>query len=294
MNCRICSNSEGHKAHRAREMMFGLRDEFDYIECSQCGTVQIAEIPDLEKYYPPNYLSFDAESPVGRSPMHRLAAQFVGRYYLTGRGLIGKLLTRIEPRFGNHYPESIRRPDLGLRWDSRILDFGCGAGRLLRSLHHFGFTRLTGADAFIRGDIEYPEGVRILKRSLAELEGPFDLIMLHHSFEHLPEPAAELSQIRRLLTDKGACLIRVPVAAFAWEEYGTNWVQMDPPGIYISSPKKRCGSLPGKPVSRSRMSNMTRPGSSFGEANSIRETSRLFPRAATGVFLRPQYLPANS
>jgi SAM-dependent methyltransferase len=238
MNCRICSNSEGNKTHRAREMMFGLRDEFDYIECSQCGTVQIAEIPDLEKYYPPNYLSFDAESPVGRSPMHRLAAQFVGRYYLTGRGLIGKLLTRIEPRFGNHYPESIRRPDLGLRWDSRILDFGCGAGRLLRSLHHFGFTRLTGADAFIRGDIEYPEGVRILKRSLAELEVPFDLIMLHHSFEHLPEPAAELSQIRRLLTDKGACLIRVPVAAFAWEEYGTNWVQMDPPRhLYLFTEK---------------------------------------------------------
>ena len=238
MKCRICSNREGNKTHRAREMMFGLRDEFDYIECAACGTVQIAEIPDLEKYYPPNYLSFDAESPVGRTPFHRAAARFVGEYYLTGRGLLGKLLTRIEPRFGNHFPASMREVDLGLTPDSRILDFGCGAGRLLQSLHYFGFRDLTGADAFIESDIEYQTGVKIQKRPLSDLEGPFDLVMLHHSFEHLPDPAAELREIKRLLAPDGNCLIRIPVAAFAWEKYGTNWVQMDPPRhLYLFTEK---------------------------------------------------------
>ena len=237
MQCRICSNTDGNILHRAREMMFGTREEFDYLECGDCGTLQIIEIPkDLAKYYPSNYLSFDAESPVGRTALHRLAARFVGRYYLTGRGAIGKLLTRLEPRFGSHYPESIRRADLALNWNSRILDYGCGAGRLLLSLHHFGFRDLTGADAFIEGDIEYPSGVKVLKKPLSELSGPFDLIMLHHSFEHLPEPRKELREIKRLLAPGGTCLIRIPVAAGAWKEFGTDWVQMDPPRhLYLYS-----------------------------------------------------------
>jgi len=29
-----------------REMMYGFRDEFIYIECSECGCLQIAEIPE--------------------------------------------------------------------------------------------------------------------------------------------------------------------------------------------------------------------------------------------------------
>jgi hypothetical protein len=61
--CRICGNFDDNKIYTAREMMFGFRDEFDYIECSKCGCVQIVEIPkNINKYYPPNYYSYQFKS----------------------------------------------------------------------------------------------------------------------------------------------------------------------------------------------------------------------------------------
>ena len=37
-------------------MMFGLREEFEFFECGNCGCVQIAEVPaNLAKYYPEEY-----------------------------------------------------------------------------------------------------------------------------------------------------------------------------------------------------------------------------------------------
>jgi hypothetical protein len=53
--------------------------------------------------------------------------------------------------------------------------------------------------------------------------------MLHHSFEHLADPKGSLSEIHRLLKADKFALIRIPVVNFAWEKYGVNWVQIDPP-----------------------------------------------------------------
>ncbi len=227
--CRICGNGNDNREVTAREMMFGTREEFEYLECSDCGTVQILEVPDLSRHYPADYLSFDSEVLIAQTAARRLAAPFVGKYLLTGNSAIGKWILNRKPWLAGYFPESLRRSDLGINFDSRILDFGCGTGSLLQTLHYFGFRNLTGADAFIENDIAYPTGVKIYKRSLEELDQKFDLIMLHHSFEHLPDPADSLTQIKRLLADGAHCLIRVPIVNFAWEKYGTNWVQMDPP-----------------------------------------------------------------
>lgn len=227
--CRGCGNASGNAEHIAREMMFGTRDEFVYCECAKCGTLQIKEIPELAKYYPDNYLSFNSETPVGRTAIHRFAARAIGQYFVEGRGFAGKLLSRKRPGFAGNFPAALRDPELGLTFDSRMLDFGCGKGQLLQTLHYFGFRDLTGADAFIEGDIELPTAVRILKRPLSELEPAFDLIIMSHSFEHLPDPKAALRDAFRLLRPGGHLLISMPVINFAWEKYGTDWVQLDAP-----------------------------------------------------------------
>jgi SAM-dependent methyltransferase len=231
ISCRICGNSEENRIHIAREMMFGTRDEFNYLECAGCGTVQIVEVPELGRYYPPDYysLSEDKELNIATTFRRRLAAKLIGKHLVTGRSWLGARLAARRPYIVDEFPRSLREPILRLRRESRVLDFGCGYGQMLQTLHYFGFRHLTGADAFIETDIIYPFGVKILKRTLAELEPAFDLIMLHHSFEHLPDPRHTLSQLHRLLDDDGAVLIRLPLASFAWEKYGVNWVQLDPP-----------------------------------------------------------------
>lgn len=227
--CRVCGNASENAEHTAREMMFGTRDEFTYIECTQCETLQIKDIPELAKYYPENYLSFTSETPVGRTALHRFAAGEIGKFLVEGRGLTGRALAKLRPGFAGNFPAMLREPGLGISFDSRILDFGCGKGQLLQTLHYFGFRDLTGADAFIEGDIELPPGVRILKRPLSELEPAFDLIIMSHSFEHLPDPKAALRDAFRLLRPGGHLLIAMPVINFAWEKYGTDWVQLDAP-----------------------------------------------------------------
>lgn len=228
--CRVCGNAENNRTLTAREMMFGSREEFDYTECAACGAVQISDIPsDLARHYPSDYLSFNARAVIAETAARRVAARFAGKYLLSGNSLLGKFIVEKKPWISGHFPPSLRAYPIGLSFDSRILDFGCGTGSLLRSLYYFGFRHLTGADAFIESDIQYPKGVTILKRRLDELKPGFDLIMLHHSFEHLPEPQLALEQIRRLMHEESYCLIRMPVLNLAWEKYRTNWVQMDPP-----------------------------------------------------------------
>jgi SAM-dependent methyltransferase len=228
--CRICANSSDLRVHTAREMMFGSREDFEYIECGGCGTLQIAELPtDLARHYPPDYMPSAAAVPVGETMARRIAARFAGRYLATGRGRIGKWVVRRKPWLAEHFPPSLRDPLLQLGFSSRILDVGCGRGSLLRSLHHFGFRSLAGADKFIPHDLHFPEGITVRKCGIHEIEGRYDLVMLHHSFEHLKDPAGSLAALKDLLAPGGTCLVRMPLKARAWEVYGTDWVQLDPP-----------------------------------------------------------------
>lgn len=229
--CQICGNAENNRLHKAREMMFGTRDEFDYLECASCGTIQICEIPDLSRYYPKDYYSLNSDKNGGfeNRPRIRLAARFLGNYLLNRKNFISQLIARKQSWLDSFFPSYLKEPLLELNFRSRILDFGCGTGKLLQTLYYYGFRDLTGADAFIEDDIFYPNGVKIYKLPLSEIEPFFDLVMLHHSFEHLPNPLESLRQIYKLLPPGKFCLIRIPLAAFAWEKYGVNWVQLDAP-----------------------------------------------------------------
>lgn len=238
-SCRVCGNSANNRIHNLREMMFATHETFDYLECGECGTLQIIKIPDLSRYYPPDYYSFDSgsENFSGANLKRHLIKRFLRCYFIYKKNLTGNFgetegwikSNRCEPL--NYFPP-------GLRFQSKILDFGCGAGQLLQDLHYFGFSNLTGADAFIKEDIFYPDGVKIYKRRLDEFEPFFDFIMFHHSFEHLPEPSETLEQVYNLLARDKFCLIRIPVVNFAWEKYGIHWVQLDPPRhLYLFSEK---------------------------------------------------------
>lgn len=212
-------------------MMLGTRDVFEYLECRECGTLQLIDVPYLPRYYPDTYLSLgDAENvDLSRTSTRRIAARMTGRYLVTGRGWAGKFILRLKPWVAFHYPFHDKPEELKLTLDSKILDFGCGTGHLLQSLHYFGFRSLTGADIFIKTDIEYSTGVKIWKRGLSEIEPYFDLVMLNHSFEHLPNPKEALLEIRRTIVSGDYVLIRMPVVGDTWRRYGTDWIQLDPP-----------------------------------------------------------------
>ena len=220
--CGICGNSSGNRVHEAREMMFGLRDRFRYLECGRCGCVALMDIPpDMGRYYPPDYYSLQKHGRVAEYLRRRWAAYAYGRFCVFGWAF-SKFC------FPNEAVRSVRRLNPAPDW--RILDVGCGSGNLLRDLQYLGFKNLAGVDPFIARDLHYPGGLTIYKRELGEMKGEYDLIMLHHSFEHMNAPLKVIQTLKSMLRPRGTIILRIPVASsLAWKSCGVNWFNMDPP-----------------------------------------------------------------
>lgn len=229
--CAICGNRRDNQIHVAREMMFGSREEFRYLECGNCRCLHLIDMPkDMSKYYPENYYSL--------APGGGLVAVIEGRWAAYAHGKASLTGWLVDQLLGPHPTmTAIRRA--GIPLEARVLDVGCGAGWLIRDMKRFGYENVSGIDPYINSDLRGKDGVVVLKRSLKDMTGEFDMIMLHHSFEHIADQAGALKEIRRLLSPRGRVLIRVPIAdSFAWRHYGVNWIHLDAPRhCFLHSPR---------------------------------------------------------
>ena len=234
--CRACLSASKTDVLAVRENMFGLLADFDYSVCAGCGSLTLISLPeDMSAYYPTNYYSvdLDPERALG-APGVRQFAQLVIGSVLWGRGLVSGTATAVVPRRQLRtlvsVLRSIRRAGLVNGRQSRILDVGCGSGMLVFALGLAGVKDVTGVDPFLSGERDLSTGGRLRQQDLSEVEGRFDLIMFHHSFEHLPDPEASLREALGRLTPGGRVLIRMPTpSGQAFETYGAAWVQLDAP-----------------------------------------------------------------
>jgi len=229
--CRICGNAANNTRYRVREMLHGTREGFEYFQCSACGCLQITAVSDdLARHYPSDYQAYKDYTRKAHSKFRRFFDSRRARYELTGEGWMGRFLAQLYP-----VPDYVRWcRKMGVRQDAKVLDVGCGNGRLLSRMLVGGFTHLRGIDPFIRENIVFDQNAIIYKQDLpahiATSGKKYDLVMLHHSFEHMDNPRQVLAWCSELLADDGWLLIRVPlVDSEAWERYRENWFALDPP-----------------------------------------------------------------
>jgi len=234
--CKVCGNAENNKLFVAQELQLGIKDEFDYFECSSCGCLQIKKVPeDMGKYYPSNYYSFRTN---GNSKIS-LTKKILSRISRFGMSCKINNTNPVTHFIGNKvYPYNKWIIKDLINFNSSILDIGCGGGHLLMKLQNFGFKNLTGADPFIQDTVTHNQGLVIYKKSIYELTGQYDFIMMHHSFEHMDRPVEIFEEINRLLRPGASALIRIPLAgSYVWEKYGIHWVQLDAPRhFYLHTP----------------------------------------------------------
>lgn len=226
--CRMCGSKVPGKSLSVREMMYGSREAFDYVECSSCASLQIRDIPsDLSRHYPDDYYSMD-ESGAGRSRLARGRSWLVRRLYQTYTADIG-VLRKLLP--APHRGDVAALAAAGVRKSDSILDVGCGAGaEFLRLLAKLGFTRLQGADPFIEQDEIRHGSVVVRKRFVKDIDERFDVVTMNHSLEHVPDPAVDLTHVARILKPNGKAIVRIPtVSSTAYDVYQADWVQLDAP-----------------------------------------------------------------
>jgi len=212
--------------------MFGLRQEFTYLECSGCGVLILANPPhNLSDHYPKEYYSF-----------------------ATTNGLTGKLksfglsLGRLGLRQLIHSIVPMPTVDLIYRLhitpDMKILDVGGGSGKRVKELRQAGCRHALCIDPFTLQESTYCR-----KTTLSEIEGTWDRIMFHHSFEHIEDQLGTLSEVRNKLSPGGICLIHVPIATWAWRHYGVDWVQLD-------APRHMCIHTPGSMAKAAQLAGL--------------------------------------
>jgi len=230
--CRICKNHKDNKRYLIKEMLFGTRDVFEYFQCNVCGCLQIAEIPDnIEKYYPEKYYSFSDFSSIANLKFNKL--RYSLDIHVNNRPIVSYVLKLVRKVFkpSKHLTWAV---NANLTFESKILDVGCGHGKVLLKMNSGGFQNCLGLDPYIPEDLSYPNGVKVLKLDLPEFSQKtsekFDLIMFNHSLEHMEDPSFMISTAKRMLEADGKILIRVPVAdSFLWKHYKEDWFGIDAP-----------------------------------------------------------------
>lgn len=230
--CLICQNTQDNTTYTVTELQLGLGDPFLYQRCGACGTMQLLNPPeDFSRYYPnEDYYSFNLKKKKNNSDALRKAKT---SYLLYGKNkMIGGLLS-IGYKMPEYYHWMIGTK---AKRDDAILDVGCGNGSLLSNLATLGFTNLTGIDPFINEGVTLGT-VSILKKEIYDLDGSFDVIMMHHSLEHMFEPLRAVQKAYALLKKDGVLLVRIPIMGnYGWQQYGTFWCGLDAPRhIFIPS-----------------------------------------------------------
>jgi hypothetical protein len=227
--CKVCASGTVAQACIARDMMFGMDGTFIYGECAECHSLQLLNIPDsLSAYYPANYYAHGTAQPLVRpSAARRLLQSRRFLYALYGRDFLGWAASRIGALYFDYDLDWFRYG--GVSPSSAILDVGCGEGALLRALYTNGFRNLHGIDPYLTTEVDQP-GLRIQRKSLAQADGTFTMVMAHHALEHMADPLEALLHMKRLCRAGGSILLRLPVAnCRSWLKYKANWFALDAP-----------------------------------------------------------------
>ncbi len=245
--CALCETRTTTLRVKQRDINLELNVEpFTIVQCDGCGLLYLNPRPtkaEIHAYYPSEYYPLE-ETKVRRSIdlfFKRLSSvqkkairEEFYNYPAPQRSGLQRLLRRLVlyPEYW-HLRFSGRDP-LPFRGEGRILDVGCGPGKLLRVLREQGWD-VYGVD-FSPLAVEYARSKHNLNVTLGELatagykDNFFDVVMFSHSLEHIYEPVETLREVHRILRPGGLLMICIPNAgSLEARVFGKWWVQWDVP-----------------------------------------------------------------
>lgn len=187
MRCPLCEHSDSAMvATLAR-----AGHEFTIRQCAACAHRYTHPVPapeDFSLFYDDDaaYQAFRTEQSSGRSALYVWLRELRLRHR-------ARMMTKRMGRTG------------------RCLEFGCGMGDFLVALKSKGWETVgiepsaRAAEACRQKGLDVTQG-----DDPAAATGTFDLIVLWHVIEHVPDPVGTLAELRSLLKDDGLLAIAIP------------------------------------------------------------------------------------
>lgn len=227
------------------DRLFRASGRWSYLQCERqsCGVLWVNPRPheeDLHHAYV-DYYTHRPETARRRTWPGRLH-DLVRRAYLARTyGYVNGItpvaaaalgwIGRVNPARRAHWDFAVMK--LPARPGGRLLDVGCGSGSFLR------FARDLGWD--VEGIDPDPSAVQAAKasglkvragdlRQLAFQEESFDAVTMSHVIEHVPDPAALLREVRRVLKPGGLVTVVTPNArSLLHRWFRADWRGLEPP-----------------------------------------------------------------
>ncbi len=243
-SCYICGSSGELHYEGLKDRLFGAPGFWSFKLCSnaECGLIWLDPMPvdgDIWKAYKRYYTHRDHISKdtwirrAYRKAQHGLLAHCYG--YRNGNTaffdrIIGSLIYFHPGRladtiFSVFYLNAIPH--------GRLLEVGCGNGRMLKSMQEKGWD-VVGVDPDpIAINNAKSKGLIVYQGILADqkfMKDSFDAIALSHVIEHVPDPLSLLKECERILKPGGHLVLITPNNnSLCHQLFKTDWRSLEPP-----------------------------------------------------------------
>jgi SAM-dependent methyltransferase len=209
INCPSCNGAEHKLVFKARDLRLKTCDDmFNLVRCLNCGFIFLSPRPVKEeaiKFYTPD---FNRETPT----------------------LVYKILSACLAPIERSMINDLKK----YKKSGRLLDIGCGSGRLMQIMQKQGFD-VWGCELNPGSKDFSPQALegRIFYKELTGCNFPtefFDAIIMFQSLEHINELGELFREIRRIIKDDGIVYIYVPnMEFFEFSLFGPYYYNLEVP-----------------------------------------------------------------
>lgn len=211
-----------------------------YWDCSGCRSLYLSPRPTVASIgtaYARYYTHVDGQT---SSLLQRLKTRTRNEWFsqalqadIQPRFYLPALLSRVVGRIGRRIVLPFGAVELASQPRGRFLDVGCGSGQMVRLAGQLGWDAMGLEMDPLAVKTARLSGLNIQQGTSDQLvnhEGQLDAILCSHVLEHVHDPLAMLSQLKRALRPGGLLLMTLPNALSALRHhFGADWRGLEAP-----------------------------------------------------------------